>query len=221
MTTFALIHGAGNAFDWSRLAPILRQAGHRVVAPDLPMADPEADFHTFADVLDAQLPDSSDLVVVGLSMGAFTAPVLAARHPGARMVLVAPMIPIPDETPGEWFTGVGVRQAQREAAEQGGYDPAFDLHRTFFHDVPPEVVADIMSGPEPVVADELFGRHCPITAWPDAPTRVIAGSKDRMFPFELISRLARERLGVQAEPMDTGHCVPLVRPQELAERLVS
>ncbi len=221
MTTFALIHGAGNAFDWCRLAPILRDAGHRVVAPDLPMADPEADFNAYADVLDAHLTDSSDLMVVGLSMGAFTAPVLAARHPGARIVLIAPMIPNPGETPGEWFAGVGVRQAQREAAERDGYDPEFDVHRTFFHDVPQAWVDEVMSRPEPVVADEIFARPCPITAWPDAPTRVIAGAKDRMFPFDLISRLAHERLGVRAEPIDTGHCVPLVRPQELAERLLS
>ena len=37
MTVFALVHGAWHgAWCWARLGPLLEQAGHRVIAPDLP-----------------------------------------------------------------------------------------------------------------------------------------------------------------------------------------
>ena len=37
MSTFVLIHGSGNGgWCWDKVAPLLKQAGHEVIAPDLP-----------------------------------------------------------------------------------------------------------------------------------------------------------------------------------------
>lgn len=59
----------------------------------LPTADPEADFEVYADAvenaLDALVSESIDLVVVGQSMGAFAAPIVASRRRAARLVLIA------------------------------------------------------------------------------------------------------------------------------------
>jgi len=41
MTTFALVHGGWHgAWCWERLAPLLQQAGHDVMAMDLPILAP-------------------------------------------------------------------------------------------------------------------------------------------------------------------------------------
>ena len=50
-------------------------------------------------------------------------------------------------------------------------------------------------------------------------TVVLAARNDRLFPFEPMRRLARERIGVEADAIDTGHTPALARPEELAERL--
>jgi len=51
VTTYALVHGAWHgAWCWEKLTPLLQQAGHEVVAPDLPSDDGSADFDTYADV---------------------------------------------------------------------------------------------------------------------------------------------------------------------------
>jgi pimeloyl-ACP methyl ester carboxylesterase len=43
VSTCVLVHGAGGAsWCWSRVAPLLRDRGHDVVAPDLPADDPAA-----------------------------------------------------------------------------------------------------------------------------------------------------------------------------------
>jgi pimeloyl-ACP methyl ester carboxylesterase len=56
----------------------------------------------------------------------------------------------------------------------------------------------------------------PLQAWPDVPTRVLAGRHDRMFPLEFQIQLARKRLGLG---VDGGHMVAMSNPVELADRL--
>jgi pimeloyl-ACP methyl ester carboxylesterase len=53
----------------------------------------------------------------------------------------------------------------------------------------------------------------------DVPTRVLAGRDDRLFPAAFQRRIARERLGIEADEIDGGHLVPLSRPRELVLRL--
>jgi len=43
---------------------------------------------------------------VGQSLGAFAASLVAARLEVAELVLVAPMIPVPGETAGDWWAAV-------------------------------------------------------------------------------------------------------------------
>src|ERR1700735_1625644 len=83
MTTFALVHGAWHgAWCWESLAPLLRQAGHEVVAMDLPIEDGSASFEDYADVVCASLDGyGDDVVVVGHSFGGLTIPLVAARRP--------------------------------------------------------------------------------------------------------------------------------------------
>jgi pimeloyl-ACP methyl ester carboxylesterase len=50
------------------------------------------------------------------------------------------------------------------------------------------------------------------------PTTVLAGREDRLFEFQV--RVARERLGIEAEPLPGGHLVALGQPGALAQRLL-
>jgi pimeloyl-ACP methyl ester carboxylesterase len=59
----------------------------------------------------------------------------------------------------------------------------------------------------------------PLASWPDVPTRVLAGRHDRMFPLDFQRRVARERLGIEAEAVDGGHMLALSNPAALADRL--
>jgi pimeloyl-ACP methyl ester carboxylesterase len=220
MSTFVLIPGAGGvAWYWHRVVPRLEDAGHRAIAVDLPGDDETAGLREYTHrVLDA-IGERDGVVLVAQSLGAFTAPLAAAKVAVRAIVLVNPMIPLPGETPAAWWHNTGWRPARDAAAEQGGYSTEFDLGVYFLHDVPAEVVAAGEPHQRPE-ADAAFESVCDFEAWPPVPLRVVAGADDRFFPLSFQQSLARDRLGVEADILPGGHLIALSQPAALAKYLL-
>jgi len=223
VATYVLIHGASDAFYWHRVIPLLRDRGHEVVAPDLPVGDERANFADYTDIVVQAIGHQSNVIVVGQSMGAYTAPLVCQRVPVELLVLVAPMIPAPGETPGDWWDNTGQPAAQRALDERAGRDSqaTFDALTTFFHDVPEEVIADVLAHGVPDQAEGIFSQPWPLEAWPDVPTKVLIGRDDRLFPLELARRVAKERLQVVADETPGGHLLALGHPDTLVDWLES
>src|SRR5215218_7296212 len=223
-STYILVPGAGgDAFYWHRVVPLLRDAGHEAIAVDLPAGDDGAGLEEYAELVVEAAGDRSGVVLVAQSMGSYSAPLACGRADVSRMVLVAPMIPAPGETASEFWEATGQGAAARALAEREGRDPdaPFDIHEGFFHDVPPDVVARVMARGPPGDSATPFEQPWPLDAWPDVPTSVIAGARDRLFPLDYVRRLARERLGIdEVAVIDAGHLPALSRPEELARLLL-
>lgn len=66
-----------------------------------------------------------------------------------------------------------------------------------------------------------MGQPSPLKAWPHVPTRVMLCRDDRLFPPPFIRRVARDRLGITPDEIDSGHTPALSRPRELAESLAA
>lgn len=224
MTAFVLVPGAGGqAFYWHRVVPLLRDRGHTAVAVELPATEESAGLAEYADAIVAAAPaDADGLVVVAQSMAGFSAPLVADRLPVAQFVLVNAMTPRPGETAGQWWDAVDQAGAARAFAIAEGRDPdaGFDPWVEFFHDVPEDITAAAKAGPPPEQADRPFGDPWPLAAWPDVPTRFLAGRDDRLFPIVLQRRVVPERLGIDVEEIPGGHLVAFSRPEVLVERLV-
>jgi pimeloyl-ACP methyl ester carboxylesterase len=220
--TFVMLPGAGgDSWYWHLVALRLRRRGHEVLTPDLPADDDTAGLREYADTVVEAIGDRADVIVVAQSIAAFTAPMLCDRVDLRLLVLVAPMIPAPGESPGAWWSNTGQIAARRRQDEKEGRDPDadFDARTTFMHDVPPELVAEAFARGEPRQSDTPFAEPWPLEAWPSVPTRVLAGRYDRLFPLEFMRELALERLGIAPDVIDTGHLPVLSRPDELARRL--
>jgi len=218
--TFVLIPGAGGAatWYWQLVVPLLREAGNEAVAVDLPGPDPDAGLAEYADLVASAAAGRDNVVLVAQSLGGFTAPLAAARCPVAGIVLVNAMIPVPGETPGAWWGNTGQAEAMIAAAETGGYGTEFEVAAYFLHDVPAEVLA---TGEERPEADAAFGSACDFVEWPHVPVSVVAGADDRFFPVSFQQRLARERLGIEADALPGGHLMALSRPASLARYLLA
>ncbi len=207
MPTFGLIHGGGGSgWDWHLVVAELRDRGHDAVAVDLPNEDRRAGWWDYADTVVQALGSRRDVVVVGHSLGGFTAPLVCARIPVDLLVLVAAMIPSPGELFADWWTNTGYQGT--------GHDDVF------YHDVPPELAAEARRRERDEAAKALQ-QPWPLQAWPDTPTRYLLCRDDRMFPADWARRHARERLGIEPDEIDGGHYIPLARPRQLADRLVA
>jgi pimeloyl-ACP methyl ester carboxylesterase len=206
VATFALIHGGGgSAWDWHLVASELRERGHEPVAVDLPSEDTSAGWSEYADTVVDSISERPQVIVVGHSLGGFTAPLVCARREVQLLVLVAAMIPSPGELLEDWWANVGY--------EESGFDDVF------YHDVPAELASEARSRERDESAQALR-QPWPLKAWPDTPTRYLLLRDDRMFPAVWARRHARERLGIDPDEMDGGHYVTLSRPRELTDRLL-
>jgi pimeloyl-ACP methyl ester carboxylesterase len=219
VSTFVLIPGAGGtASFWYRVVPLLEAAGHEAIAVDLPGPDESAGLPEYAGLVAAAIGGRRDVVLVAQSMGAFTAPMVCARVPVDRLVLLNAMIPGAGETPGEWWGNTGSQEARVAAARDGGYPEEVDLDTYFLHDLPAEVLDSGQPSGQPE-ADIAFGQPCAIDRWPVVPTQVISGRGDRLFPLEFQRRLAKDRLGLDVDVVPGGHLAALSFPAELTAQL--
>ena len=224
--TFVLVPGAGgDPWYWHLLTPRLEACGHTTISVALPAADDNAGLPEYRDSVLSAIGgrDPSRLVLVVQSMGGFIAPLVCDCVPLGALVFVNAMIPKPGERPGEWFANTFQSDAKREQNVRDGRqaDAPFDPLLDFFHDVPRSVVEAAWKRGEPKQSDNVFTSPCTFEAWPAIPIRVLVGSEDRFFPAAFQKRVARERLGVEAEQLPGGHLVALSHPDELAASLSS
>jgi len=226
MTHVVLIPGAGGAgWYWGRVVPLLEAAGHTAVALDLPADDESAGLPEYVELAHAACAYAEDVVLVGQSLGAFTA-VMTADHlcragrPPRALVLLNAMVPAPGETPGEWWGAVDSETARTVAAKAGGWsDDPYDLDAYFLHDVDPAVAAEGEKH-QHNEAEIVFGQPCAVAEWPPVPTRVLAGADDRFFPLPLQQRVARDRLGIEAEGVPGGHLAALSQQDAVAAAIL-
>jgi pimeloyl-ACP methyl ester carboxylesterase len=223
MARFVLIPGAGaDPCVYAATIRALADLGHDALAPPLPLHDPRARPSDHADAVVRALPDDGEIVVVAQSLGAFTGPLVAARAPVAQLILLAPMIPTPGESAGEWWASTGHEEAIADVLARFGPMRAWGseaIAEVFLHDVDP-LVARENERFQGTPGEGMFVEPWPLAAWPEVPTRVLTPEDDRLFPLRFQRRLARERLGVEIDEIAGGHLPMLSRPRELAERLI-
>jgi pimeloyl-ACP methyl ester carboxylesterase len=221
MATFALIHGGGDVgWYWHLVDAELRRRGHDVVAPDLPCDDNAASIDDYADTVVDAIGGRGNLVVVGQSYGGFTAPLVADRVPVDVLVLVAAMIPAPGETPADWWTNTGHGDAVRvQAQRDGGQTGSDDRLVAYYHDVPRPLAEEAISK-ERGESETAYNTPWKLAAWPDATTRFVLCTEDRIFPAEFMRRVVADRLNITPDEIASGHCVALSQPKQLAALLV-
>lgn len=222
VTTYALIPGAGgDPWEWHRLVPELERRGHEAIAVRLPADDAAAGWSAYAAAVVDAIGDRAGVVVVASSMGGSTAPIVCARRPVDMLVLLNAMIPLPGETFDDWSSSTGSGPARRAYHLGIGLSPddGDDDATIYYHDLPAEVRADALRRSWPEQSMTPLGEPWPLCAWPDVPTRLLAGRHDRIFPLEFQRRVARERLALEVDAIDGGHMVALADPGAVADRL--
>jgi pimeloyl-ACP methyl ester carboxylesterase len=161
------------------------------------------------------------VVVVAHSLGGFTAPIVCARRPVLLLVLLNAMIPLPGETGNAWGSNTQSAVARRAYHASIGLRPedTEDDAVLYYHDLPADLAEEAQRRTWQGQSWTPMGQPFPLIAWPNTPTRVLAGRHDRLFPLEFQRRIARDRLGLEVDEIDGGHMLAMSRQRELADRL--
>jgi pimeloyl-ACP methyl ester carboxylesterase len=221
---FALLPGAGcEPWIWHRVVPELEQRGHDAIAVRLPYDDQRAGLSEYADAVASAIGAREDVALVAQSIAGFVAPLVCIRLPVRLLAFVNAMIPVPGETAGAWWEHVDHASALAPVVAEHGPLESWDAAAqvaVFLNDVEPALAAESANHVGPPGAG-IFSSPLAIDAWPDVPTRALAGRCDRFFPLEFQRRVARERLQLELDEIDGGHSPMLARPEEFASRLAA
>jgi len=163
---------------------------------------------------------SDEVVLVAQSLGGCTAALAAQRVPVRAIVFVNAMIPKPGEVVGDWWAATDAGPARVAAAAEHGYSAEFDVFTYFLHDVDPDIAAEGEQYQRPET-DAVFESVRDFASWPNVPIHAVAGADDRFFPVEFQRRVARDRLGVEADVLPGGHLIALSQPRVLADYLLA
>lgn len=236
MAVYVLIHGAWHgAWCWKKVAPLLEERGHTVVAPDLPGRGSdstplaELTLQAYVDrvcgVLDAQ-PEPA--VLIGHSMGGAIITQTAEERPDKirALVYLCAFLPRDGETvlglaasePASLVTqNLVVSDDQRSATLRGD-----SLRDAFYGDCSDEDAAWAASLLVPEALAPATTPLCTTEAnWGRVPRIYIETLQDRALPPPLQQRMYTASPCERVITMDTSHSPFLSAPQQVASHLLS
>jgi pimeloyl-ACP methyl ester carboxylesterase len=225
MTTYVLVHGAWHgAWCWERLAPLLTDAGHDVVAVDLPCDDVSKTFADYADVTLAALGDHEGVVLVAHSLGGITATLVAEHAPERirRLVYLCGVLPRVAGMPHEGeprqaddavFAALGTDGTANWWADD---DAAISA---FYADTEAATARWAVSRLRRQ-ATTVWRTAPTLAGWPAVPISSVICTQDRVIEAPWGRWVAERWLGVEPVELPGDHSPMLSRPGDLAATLL-
>lgn len=238
-----LIHGITTpSYVWAGVAPLLAEAGYRVIRYDLfgrglsdrPIGRQDVRF--FLDQLDALMTHEGirgSCALVGYSMGGAIAAAKAARKPEdvAALVLLAPVGLEPAAVPavlrvpvlGDWVMWLAGGRLQvrrlRKLVKEPSVIPNY-LEREAVEAATRGYARSVLSSLRRVVLRDYASEHRAI-ARARVPVLAVFGEKDEAVPISSMGRLAELNPDAWHHQIDgAGHSIPHTRPGEVAAEIL-
>ena len=217
-----LVHGAdADGSCWSKVIPILQDAGHYVVAVQLPLTsivDDAAKVRRAIDKLDAPV------VVVGHSFGGVVISQAAHNAPKvSALVYVAAFAPDTDESAADLVGRFpALESAKYIVVDKNGFFafPQDQFPRLFAQDVDP-VEARVMAAVQGPADAARFTFKSGPPAWREHPSWYVVAAADGIIHPDLERWMAKRIHARTTSVTDASHAVMVSHPREIANVILS
>jgi pimeloyl-ACP methyl ester carboxylesterase len=217
-TTIILVHGGwADGSSWGKVIPILKNAGHRVIAVQLPLHNSADDIATVKRAIELA---GGPVLLVGHSYGGFVITNAGSNNPNVTgLVYVAAFAPDEGESLGTFVTPAMLPPGILIADSAGlTYINPDMFHDAFAQDVN-TTEADIMAIAQKPFNQSIFGEPSGPPAWKQLKTWYQVSDSDRMIPPDT-QRMFAQRMNATTISVDTSHASYVAHPDEIAQLIL-
>jgi pimeloyl-ACP methyl ester carboxylesterase len=223
-SNIVLVHGAfSDGSVWSKVIPILMNAGHQVIAVQMPLHSLNDDIATVKRAIDHI---GGPVTLVGHSYGGFVITNAAYNNPNVTgLVYIAALAPDEGETGNDFFESLPEEFSktffESIVSDSAGYlyfNPD-KFRESFAQDVDP-TEANIWATVQKPTNQSLTAEKSGSPAWKQLPTWYQISENDRLIPPD-IQRLFAERMNATTLSLNSSHASLLSHPDDIAELILN
>jgi pimeloyl-ACP methyl ester carboxylesterase len=217
-TTIILVHGGwADGSSWGKVITILKNAGQRVIAVQLPLHNSADDIDTVKRAIELA---GGPVLLVGHSYGGFVTTNAGSNNPNVTgLVYVAAFAPDEGESLGTFVTPAMLPPGILIADSAGlTYINPDMFHDAFAQDVN-TTEADIMAIAQKPFNQSIFGEPSGPPAWKQLKAWYQVSDSDRMIPPDT-QRMFAQRMNATTISIDTSHSSYVAHPEEIAQLIL-
>jgi pimeloyl-ACP methyl ester carboxylesterase len=214
-----LVHGTWvDGSSWSKVIPILQNAGHKVIAVQLPLHSLADDIATVKRAIDLV---GGQVILVGHSYGGFVITNAAYNNPKVKgLVYLAAFAPKEGQSLNN-FVDTAKFPKGFLVVDSGGFiylNPKM-FREAFAQDVDP-AEADIMAATQKPTSQSILAEKSGPPAWKQLPTWYQVSENDHSIPPDA-ERMFAKQINATTISLPSSHASPLSHPNEVAQLILN
>ena len=218
-TNIVLVHGGwADGSGWSKQIPVLRDAGHKVIAAQLPTHSLSDDVETLKRAISHI---GGPTILVGHSYGGEVITNAAYNNPNVTgLVYIAAFAPDEGQSLSS-FVDPSKFPKELFLADSGGFiylNPEV-FRENFAQDVDP-AEADLMAIVQKPFNQSIFMEKSGPPAWKQLPTWYQISTADRMIPPD-VQRMFAERMNATTINVNASHASYVSHPDEITQLILN
>jgi pimeloyl-ACP methyl ester carboxylesterase len=214
-----LVHGTYvDGSSWSKVIPILQNAGHKVIAVQLPLHSLADDIATVKRAIDLV---GGPVILVGHSYGGFVITNAAYNNTSVKgLVYLAAFAPNEGQSPSNFIDATKLPKGFL-VVDSGGFvyiNPEM-FAQAFAQDVDP-AQAKVMAAVQKPFNQSILAEKSGPPAWKQLPTWYQISENDRAIPPD-VERMFAKQINATTISLPSSHASPLSHPNEVAQLILN